>query len=89
MSEPSSHRTWCTNLQTGRLHVELTGGPAGRPTRQHREGPFDNRALTRLMGGFDGQLAVRGEGAEPDVLSRRESARVIKILDPIPAVGPS
>jgi hypothetical protein len=31
-------------MQTGRLHVELIGGPAdGR----HREGPFDNRTLTR------------------------------------------
>jgi hypothetical protein len=39
------------------------------------------------MGGFDGQLATRGEGTEQDVLSRRESAHVIKIPDPIPAVG--
>jgi hypothetical protein len=39
------------------------------------------------MGGFDSQLAVRGAGTEHGVLSRRETARVIKIPDPIPAVG--
>jgi hypothetical protein len=30
MSEHSSRRTVCINMQTGRLHIELTGGPAGR-----------------------------------------------------------